>query len=225
VHSRLKGALLATVAFGYLAIAYILFKMLSLAARTPSVSGGSTGISVVQLGMWTVKSPAFWILFLVAVAVGSEIAHRWPRFDEPAIDVALKVRGMFTWMVKGTLIGLTTFVLGSVVYMVVMPGSVYTVGSSRFWVGFAAVMAFGYYVAKSSNPRIWIIKGLLTGFGALIPISVFFLLIKLQESSPTGPGILREMIVKSPLYWILAVATVAWACYVTKPRSIHSVAH
>jgi VIT1/CCC1 family predicted Fe2+/Mn2+ transporter len=41
-------------------------------------------------------------------------------------------------------------------------------------VGFAAVLAFGYYLAKFSNPRIWIIKGLLTGFGALIPISVFF---------------------------------------------------
>jgi hypothetical protein len=143
VHSRLKGALLATAAFGYLAIAYILFKMLSLAAPTPSVSGGSTGISVVPLGMWTVKRPAFWILFLVAVVVGSEIAHRWSRLHEPGIDVASKVRGMFTWMVKGTLIGLTTFVLGSVVYMVVTPGSVYTVGSSRFWVEFAAVMAFG----------------------------------------------------------------------------------
>jgi hypothetical protein len=55
-----------------------------------------------------------------------------------------------------------------------MPGNVCTVGSSRCWVGFAAVLAFGYYLAKFSNPRIWIIKGLLTGFGALIPISVFF---------------------------------------------------
>jgi hypothetical protein len=84
-------------------------------------------------------------------------------------------------------------------------------------------MALGYYVAKSSNPRIWIIKGLLTGFGALISISVFFLLTELQDTSATGPNILPEMIAKSPLYWILAVATVASACYVTKPRSIHSV--
>jgi glycopeptide antibiotics resistance protein len=80
-----------------------------------------------------------------------------------------------------------------VVCLVVMPGRVYTVGSTRFWLGFAVVMAFGYYLAKSSNPHIWIIKDLLTGFGALIPISVFFLLIKLQETSPAGPTIMPEM--------------------------------
>lgn len=225
MHSRLKGALLATVTFGYLAIAYILFQMLSLAAHTPKVSGGSVGIDVSFLGMLTVKRPAFWLLFFVAVIAGSEITHRWSRSHEPGIDVASKVPGTPRWIVKGTLIGLITFVLGSVLYIVAKPGNVYTVGSTRFWLGFVAAMALGCYVAKSSNPRIWIIKGLLTGFAAIIPISVFFLLIKLQETSPPGPNILREMMMKSPLYWILAVATVACACYVTKPRSIHSVAH
>jgi hypothetical protein len=221
VHSRLKGAFLAIMTFGFLAIAYVMFQMASLSRGAPHAVGGSVGIDVRAIAAWTVRNRVFWLLFVALMVAGSEIVHYWESLFPSGANTPTKARATLPGVAKGTLIGLTSFVLCSMVYIVAPIGNVYAVGSPRFWAGLVASMAFGYYVARSSNRYIWIFKGTFMGAIALVPILVFYLVFRasVAESTASGPGSLRQLTINSPLFWLVFAATIIWACYINKPRS------
>ena len=206
MHARLKGAFYGTLTFGFLALAYIMGKMLSLSAGT---HGGEVGWDVGGLAVWTVGNRVFWLLFALALVVGSEVVHYW----EGAASRPGKPK--LPWWIRGTLVGVTTFLLGSLVYLVVNR----YLGGPAVWAGLVASMAFGYYLAKSSSRFIWILKGAFIGSVALVPILAFYFLIRARAAERARANIasLKQLTVHSPSFWIILVLTLAWACYVNKP--------
>jgi hypothetical protein len=221
VHARLKGAFYATLIFGFLALAYVIGKMLSLSAGAPHGTEVGTDIGIVAL--WTVGNRVFWLLFAVALVAGSEGAHYWQTLFPSTVE-GHAGKPNLPWWISGTLIGLATFFLGSAAYLIA--SDVYTVGSAAFWAGLVASMAFGYYVAKSSNRYVWILKGAFIGSVALVPILVFYLLIRASaaEQARAEIGSLKRLTIGSPLFWVILVLTLAWACYVSKPTRPHATA-
>jgi hypothetical protein len=63
--------------FIVLAIVYVAFQMKAVASGVTQGPGQTVGIDVNVLANWTVRSPMFWIAFVVMAAIGSTIVRYW----------------------------------------------------------------------------------------------------------------------------------------------------